>query len=191
MPIDHWRLLEWMVEREESESSRPTMFGTEFIQWAAQLTGAEASSWDEVARTAAHLKRIGYIAWRYMPTPNVDRPEPPLEFVDSAFLQRVQEIHVTGAGHRALADRRADLGPRISISNSTVGQLALRDIQNIDIFVVLDAMERSLSTIDATDEEKEQARSAIQRMREAGSLAATTAVGSVLGAALRQALGLP
>lgn len=192
MPVDHWELLSWMAERERNEPSRPTMFGTEFLQQAAGLAGDDGLPWDAVARAAGHLKRLGYIGWRYIPAPNVDRPEPPLEFVDSAFLQRVQEVHVTAEGHAAVASRqKADPGTRINIVNSTVGQVALGDIKNIDIFVILDAMERSLTALDASPEEKEQARTAIQRMRDAGSSVGTSAAGTVLGAALRQALGLP
>jgi hypothetical protein len=192
MPVDQWELLGWMAQRESNEPSRPTVFGTEFLQQAAGLAGTDALAWDAVARTAAHLRRLRYVDWRYIPTPNVDQPEPPLEFVDSAFIQRVQEIHVTAEGHAALASRqKASTGAQISIVNSTVGQVALGDIKNIDIFVILDAMERSLATVDASPEEKEQARTAIQRMRDAGGTVATSAAGTVLGAALRQALGLP
>jgi len=194
MPVDSWELLEWMSARESREPSRPTMFGSEFLDHAAQagLAGNDDLAWDAIARTAAHLKRLRYISWSYVPHPNVDRPEPPLEFVDSAFLQRVQEIHVTAEGHTALTSRqKADTGAQINIVNSTVGQVALGDIKNIDIFVVLDAMERSLETVEASPEEKEQARSAIQRMRDAGGAVATSTTATVLAAALRHALNLP
>jgi hypothetical protein len=192
MPVDRWELLAWMADREDNEPGMPTLFGTNFLQQAAGLAGDDGLSWDAVARSAAHLKRIGQIDWVYMPTANVDRPEPPLEFVDSAFLQRVQGIHVTDKGHAALATRqKTHNGPQINIVNSTVGQLALGDITNIDIFVILDAMERSLETVEGSAEEKEQARGAIQRMRDAGGTVASAAAGSVLAAALRQAFGLP
>jgi hypothetical protein len=192
MPVDRWGLLEWMADREENEPGVPTLFGTNFLQQAAGLAGDDGLPWEAVARSAAHLKRLGHIDWRYMPVPNVDRPEPPLEFVDSSFLQRVQEIHVTDKGHAALAARqKSDSGPQINIVNSTVGQVALGNIQNIDIFVILDAMERSLATVEATPEEKDEARGAIQRMRDAGGTVATSAAGSVLASALRHALGLP
>lgn len=192
MPVDHWELLAWMAEREDNEPGLPTLFGTNFLQQAAGLAGEDALSWDAVARSAAHLKRIGQIDWVYIPTANVDRPEPPLEFVDSAFLQRVQGIHVTDKGHTALASRqKTNTGAQINIVNSTVGQVAFGDIKNIDIFVVLDAMERSLASVDASPEEKDEARTAIQRMRNAGGTVATSAAGSVLAAALRQAIGLP
>ena len=191
MPVDRWELLAWMAGREDNEPGRPTLFGTEFLQQTADLAGGDGLPWDAVARSAAHLKRLGQIDWRYIPTPTVDRAEPPLEFVDSAFLQRVQEIHVTDKGHAALASRERGSGTQITISNSTVGQLVLGDITNVDIFVILDAMEQSLGVVDASLEQREEARSAIQRMREAGSTVAGSAAGSVLGAALRQALGLP
>jgi hypothetical protein len=93
----------------------------QLLQQAAGLAGDDGLSWDAVARSAAHLKRLGHIDWSYIPTPNVDRPEPPLEFVDSAFLQRVQGIRVTDKGHAALATRqKADSGTQINIVNSTV-----------------------------------------------------------------------
>jgi hypothetical protein len=190
MPLDHWQLLAWMAEREEREPGMPTLFGTNFLQGAAGLAGGDGLPWDAVARCAAHLKRLGQIDWRYLPTPG-DRPEPPLEFIDSGFLQRVQGIHVTDRGHAALASRQQRHPTQINIVNSTVGQVALGDIQNIDIFVVLDAMERSLADLDASAEDKQEARSAIARMRQAGGAVAGSAASSVLAAALRQALGLP
>ncbi len=148
--------------------------------------------WDTVARSAAHLKRLGHIDWRYVPTPNVDRQEPPLEFVDSSFLQRVQEIHVTDKGHAALAARQKDdRGTQITVSNSTVGQLALGDIMNVDIFVILDRVEKALETLDITAVEEEEARTVIRRMRDAGATITTSAIGNILSAAVRQALGLP
>jgi hypothetical protein len=194
MPVDPWNLLAWMADRESREPGAPTMFGTQFIQQAqaAGLATGDDLAMESIARAASHLKRLGYIGWSYIPTPNVDRQEPPLDFVDSAFIQRVQEIHVTDKGHTALAARgREFVGTQINISNSTVGQLALGDITNIDLFVILDATERALESLDVTIEEKEEARSVIQRMRQASGTVASSAISSVLGAALRQALGLP
>lgn len=192
MPVDRWELLAWMADREDNEPGQPTLFGTEFLQQAAGLAGNDSLAWDAVARSAAHLKRLGHIDWRYIPTPNVDRPEPPLEFVDSMFLQRVQGVHVTDKGHAALAARKSESrAPQITISNSTVGQLALGDITNVDLFVILDATERALETLDVTPAEKDEARTVLRRMRDAGATATTSAVGNVLAAALRQALGLP
>jgi hypothetical protein len=194
MPIDSWELLGWMVDRESREPGAPTMFGTQFVQQAqaAGLATGDDLAMESIARAAAHLKRLGYLGWSYVPTPNVDRPEPRLEFVDSAFIQRVQEIHVTDKGHSAMAAREKDfVGTQINITNSTVGQLALGDIGNIDLMVILDATEKALDKLDATTKEKDEARGVIQRMRDAGGTVASSAISSVLGAALRQALGLP
>jgi hypothetical protein len=100
VPVDRWEHLGWMAERKDNEPGAPTMFGTTFLQQAAGLAGDDGLAWDAVARTAAHLKRLGHIDWSYIPKPNVDRSEPRLEFVDSSFLQRVQEIHVTDRATR-------------------------------------------------------------------------------------------
>ncbi len=80
---------------------------------------------------------------------------------------------------------------QINIVNSTVGQLALRDISNVNISVILDAIERSLDDLDAPQETKEEARGVIRRMRETGTSVATSAAGGVLAAAVRHSLGLP
>jgi hypothetical protein len=194
MPVDPWELLGWMADRESREPGALTMFGTQFVQQgqAAGLATGDDLAMESIARAAAHLKRLGHIDWSYVPTPNVDRPEPRLEFVDSAFIQRVQEIHVTDKGHSALAARGRDfVGTQINITNSTVGQLALGDIANIDLMVILDATEKALDKLDATTEQKDEARNVIRRMRDAGGTVASSTVSSVLGAALRNALGLP
>lgn len=192
MAVDPWALLAWMVEREQNEPGSPTLWGTQFLQQAEQLATEERVAWDAIANAAVHLKRLGYIAWTYKPVQNVDPPEPPLQFINGSFLQRVHDIHVTDRGHTAVVSRqKVDPGTQINIINSTVGQLALGDIQNIDIFVLLDAMERSLDQIHASPEDKETARTTLERMRDAAGNVANSAASSVLAAALRQALGLP
>jgi len=190
--VDRWELLGWMADREDNEPGASTIFGTEFLNRAARdLAPDEPHSYDAVARAAAHLKQVGHIDWTYIPVPNVDPPEPRTEFINNSFIQRVNGIHVTDKGQVAIESRRARQSPtQINITNSTVGQLALGDIANLDIFVLLDAMERSLDAVDAPPAEKEAARGVLARMREAGEGVAVSAAGSVLSAALRQALGL-
>lgn len=134
---------------------------------------------------------MGHIEWTYIPVPNVDRPEPRPDSIDNSFIQRVHDIHVTDKRQAAIESRRARRSPtQINITNSTVGQLALGDIANLDIFVILEAMERSLDSVDAPPAEREAARGALAKMREAGEGVAMSAAGSVLSAALRQAFGL-
>jgi hypothetical protein len=60
-----------------------------------------------------------------------------------------------------------------------------------DIIVVLDAMERSLDTVEGPAAEKEEARSVLGRMPKAGGGLAGSSVSSVLADASRQALDLP
>jgi hypothetical protein len=193
MAVDRWDLLEWMVDREDRESGTPTIYGAEFLNRAAHdLAPGEPGSADAVARSAAHLKRVNHIDWTYIPVPNVDSPEPRPEFINNSFIQRVHGIHVTGPGLFAVELRRTQRSPtQINITNSSIGQLALRDISNLNIFVILEEMGRALDSVEAAPAEKEAARSALARMREAGATVATSAAGSVLSAALRHALGLP
>jgi hypothetical protein len=114
-----------------------------------------------------------------------------LHLFNDGDMQRVRGIVVTEPGHTALAARQKPSPTyQINITESTVGQLALRDIANIDLFVILDAAEQCLDTIDAPQETKEEARSALQRMREAGASIATGAAGSLVATAVRQAIGL-
>ena len=107
MAVDPWDLLAWMADRERREPGALTIFGTQLLQQAQAdgLAKGDDLAMDSIAGAAVHLKRLGYISWRYVPVPNVDRPEPPPEFIDSGFIQRVQEIHVTDKGHTALVNR--------------------------------------------------------------------------------------
>ena len=61
---------------------------------------------------------------------------------------------------------------------------------NIDLFVILDAAERSLDQLDARADVKAEARTALQRMKAAGASVATATVTEVLAAAVRKAIGL-
>ena len=191
MPVDRWELLRWMADREDSEPGMPAITGLDLARYTAGFADGDGLPWEAVAKAAAHLEQAGYITWIFNPGPN-GPSKPPTQFFDSTALQRTTEVSVTAAGRTALVERTSSTaGPQINIVNSTVGQVALGDIKNIDVYVILDAMERSLGMVDASPEEMEEARSAIQRMREAGGTIAGSAAGSVLGAALRQALGLP
>ncbi len=79
----------------------------------------------------------------------------------------------------------------MNIVNSTVGQIALGDIRNIDVFVILKAAEQALEQLEAPDDAKSEARTALRRMRDAGASVISTTAGEVLAAAVRHALGLP
>jgi hypothetical protein len=191
MPIDKWELLSWLVQREENEPSAPTVYGSMLVERAGTLNKGEDDRFQAVARAAGQLKRLGYIEWVYqgnMPSEAEPRPED----IDQAAIQRTRDIVVTDLGHTALEQRSAPASaPQINISNSVVGQLALGNISNIDILILLDAMERSLDKVEGSADEKAEARSVLRRMRDAGGSVANSTVSAILAAALRQALGLP
>jgi len=190
MPVDHMKLLAWIADRENAYPGS-WLDGTALMQQASGLAGSEGLPQDAVARAAARLRKLGLIDWDYSLWPN-ERQEPPPEFIDQQLLQRTRNIIVTGHGHEALAARSTKAGAtQVNIVNSTVGQLALGDIRNIDVFMILDAAEQALERIDAPADAKAEARSAIRRMRDAGASLISATAREVLAAAVRQALGLP
>lgn len=191
MPVDHHVLVAWMAEREDLEPGLP-LDGSMLMQRASGFAGSDGLPWPAVARAAGQLRGLGWIDWHYNLWPN-ETSEPRAEFIDENTLQRAINIVVTGAGLSAVAARKQASAPatQVNIVNSTVGQLALRDINSVDISVILDAIERSLDDLDAPYETKEEARGVIGKMREASASIATSAAGGVLAAAVRHSIGLP
>jgi hypothetical protein len=190
MAVDRFALLEWLVEREDNEPG-VELGGPEIMMRAGHLNRGDQYAQAGVARAAAELERVQWIDWRYEIWPD-RRPEPSLHLFNDQDMQRVRGIIVTGTGHAARATRKPQVPTQqINIIQSTVGQVALGDISNIDLFVILQAAEQQLETIDAPEKAKEEARSVLRWMRETGAEIATSAAGSVLATAVRQALGLP
>lgn len=190
MPVDHMELLAWIADREDAFPGS-WLDGTSLMQQASGLARRDGLPWDAVARAAARLRRLGLLDWDYSLWPN-ESQEPRPEFIDQQLLQRTRNIIVSGRGHEALAARgRKAVPTQVNIVNSTVAQLALGDIRNIDVFVILDAAERALEQIDAPEEAKSEARGVIRRMRDVGVSAISATTREVLAAAVRQALGLP
>ncbi len=179
-----------MAERESVCPGSP-LDGTTLIQEASGFAGNDGLPWDAVAKPAARLRKLELIDWDYTLWPN-ESAEPRPELLDYQTLQRTRNVTVTGKGHEALAARGAVRAPaQVNVINSIVGQLALGDIQNIDVFVILEAAERALEQVDAPEPAKAEARSVLRRMREAGASAITATAREVLAAAVRQSLGLP
>jgi hypothetical protein len=190
VPVDRFALLEWLVEREDAEPGTE-LGGPEIMTRAGHLNQGDQYPWMAIARAAAELKRLRWLDWRIEIYPG-HQQDVPLHLFNDQDMQRVRGIMVTELGHSVLVARRKPAPTQqINIIQSTVGQLALGDIANIDLFVILDAAERCLDTIEVPAEVKEEARGAIRRMRDAGASIVTSAAGSVLATAVRQALGLP
>jgi hypothetical protein len=182
-------LLAWIAGREEDYPGS-SLTGAQLMQDTAGLAGDDGLPWEAVAKAAGRLRKRGYLDWEYVLWP-AETEEPKPEFIDYQNLQRTREITVSGAGLQALAAREAKTAAtQVNIVNSTVGQLALGDIRNIDVFVILEAADRALEQIDAPAEAKAEARGVIRRMREAGASVISSAASEVLAAAVRQALGL-
>lgn len=159
------------------------------MQEASGLAGSDGTPWDAIARAAGRLRKLGLVDWEYMFWPN-ESHEPKPELIDGMLLQRTRNILVAGLGHQALAARARSSIPQVNIVNSTVGQLALADIRNIDVFVILDAAAKALDETDAPEEVKSEARTALRRMRDVGTSVLSSAASEALAAAMRQALGL-
>lgn len=189
MPVDHMELLAWIAEREDIFPGTP-LDGMTLMQQASGLAGSDGLPWDAVARAAGRLRKLDLIGWDYMLWPD-EAQEPRPDLIDQRLLQRTRDIIVTGHGHQALAARTKAAATQVNIVNSIVGQIALGDIRNIDVFVILDAAERALEQLDAPGDAKSEARTALRRMRDAGASVISTTAGEVLAAAVRHALGLP
>ena len=191
MPIDHHALIAWIVEREQDEPGS-ALDGSTLMKRTGSIAMDSERPWEELARAAGQLRRLGWIDWHYSLYPG-ESSEPRADFIDQAKLQQTHDIVATTEGLTAVAARKqaAVATTQINIVNSTVGQLALRDISNVDISVILDAIEGSLDGLNAPAESKEEARSVIRQMRDTGASVATSAAGSVLAAAVRHSLGLP
>ena len=106
--------------------------------------------------------------------------------MDQQYVQRVRDIMLTGAGYAALKDRAAT-EPANTIN---IGQLALGNITNVDVFVILDAADRLLDQLEAPTEVKDEARGILQRMRSAGQTVASGAAIELLARAVSKAIGL-
>jgi hypothetical protein len=191
MAFDHHALLAALVEREQSEPAT-VLDGSSLMQRFGPLAEDNARAWEVMARAAGQLRRLGWIDWRYMLWPTDEGREPDPQFINQQNIQKVRDIVVNERGLAAYASRRQTqmATTQINVVNSTVGQLALGDIHNVTMTAILDAVDRAIDTVDATPEAKQEARTVVQRMRDAaGSVVSSTASG-VLEAALRHSLGL-
>jgi hypothetical protein len=138
MPVDPMELLAWIAER-ETDYPGAWLNGTLLMQETSGLAGDDGLPWEAVANAAARLRKRGYLDWDYDLWLG-ESQEPLPDVIDQQNFQRTRNITVSGAGFQALATREAKTAStQLKIVNSTVGQVALGDISNIDVFVILDA----------------------------------------------------
>jgi hypothetical protein len=193
MAFDHFALLALLVEHDEQEPGNP-LSGSNLLQsFGARADPEGPRAWELVTRAAVQLRRLGWIDWQFMLWPQDGGKEPDLFLVDQQKIQQAQDILITEKGLAAHASRKQSevITTQINITNSTVGQLALRDIHNVTISTVLETIEAAIDTVDATPQAKAEARSVLARLRDGATSFAGSAAGSVIEAALRQSLGFP
>lgn len=184
------KLLAWIAER-ETDFPGSSLDGSSLMQQTSGLAGDDGLPWEAVAKAATRLRKRGHVDWTYDLWPN-ESQEPPSESIDYMNFQRTRNITISGSGLQTLAALEAKAAShQLNIVNSFVGQIALGDITNIDLFVILDAADQALDQLDAPQEVKAEARGVIQRMRAVGTSVASGAVAEILAAAVRKALGLP
>jgi hypothetical protein len=175
-------LLSYIVALSDSENHGVLNTGEGLVRQllAEGVINHDESDYTALVRMLWSLKDEGSLAF-------VDwtadmRGNRPLSYND--LVNGAAQIEVTGPGRVASGISR----PNVSIS---ANQLALGDILNVDMNVVIPEIERRIDSIDATDETKKEAKSRLRRLAGTAADVGTGAAGEVLAAALRQYGGLP
>jgi hypothetical protein len=186
VPVDPMKLLEWIAERERDFPGAP-LNGETLMRETSGLAGDDSVPWEAVAKAAARLRKRGHLDWDYTLWPN-ESHEPRPEDIDYQNFQRTREITVSGTGLQALAAAQTKT-PSHQV-NVAIGQLALGDITNFDVLVIVDAAEQALDQLDAPADVKAEARTMLQRMRSAGKEVASSAAAELVAAAFLKVFGL-
>lgn len=187
MPLDRMALLAWMVARERDEPGT-SINGRDLMPRGSALCADDPMPWVAVARASGELYRLGCLTWRYVLYPG-ESTVPPPHLINDRTFQQAEDVMVTASGYGMIAAvHPAGPGTQITISG---GQIAFGNIQNIDVYFLLAAAETETAQMDAPDDVKDEARGILRKMREAGTSVGSSAAGSVVAAAIRQALGLP
>jgi hypothetical protein len=187
--IDKFVMLEFLAAREEAQPGSYPSGGTLFRE-AAHLEPQPTLVMNNITRVLADLRRLGWIEWVFHPWPR-DEVEPQPHSLTEGNMQQVHEISISDRGHQTLAGRReSHAGMQINFTNSTVGQLALGDINNVDLTTILLGAERQLDAVKASEEEKDRVRQTLHKLRDTGQALAVGASSELLATVLRKALGL-
>jgi hypothetical protein len=176
-------LLAWFhrVEDDRIRASHAFLNGANLIQTAIQDDLIEAQDTDGFAHLIIEMHSdglIGFTAFDSGPRRFGSNP--------SYDIQQAIDFRSTPAGRHWLAAS----GPTISVTNSQIGQLAGGDITNINIVQLLEAALIQIDELDAPEEERDAARSLLQRMLDGTSgMAASTGAG-VAAQAIAKVLGI-
>lgn len=183
--MDRFKLLEWLIDRERQ--SAPPADGPALL---SELRLADKRE-DEVARVVGELLQHGWVRAEWVRWPGQDRePNPAAMTVND--LQRYRNLQVTEGGYAMERNRKPQTaGPTFNISDSTIGQLAGGDINNLTIDKFLLAVAEAIDRTPGSDEERREAHAMLGRAREAVLGIGSGAAGGVLAAAIKSVLGIP
>jgi hypothetical protein len=95
-------------------------------------------------------------------------------------VAETRDIRVTPQGRLA--------APGSSRPSVTIGQFALGNISNVDLTVLLSAVEQQIEASDADEDVKEEARGKLHALRDLAEKTGTGAGGELIGSALANAL---
>jgi hypothetical protein len=134
--------------------------------------------YDELARMLLALREEGSVSFKNW-TADTRGPYRSPGYND--FLQ-AGTIEVTGPGRMAA---------QLSRPSVTIGQLALGNVANVDMTVLLPELESRIDAADEQDDTKAEAKSGLRRVASTAAEVGTGAAGDLLAAVLKQYGGLP
>jgi hypothetical protein len=106
-------------------------------------------------------------------------------------MHRYRNFQVTEGGYAVERNRKPQtVGPTFNISDSTIGQLAGGDINNLTIDKLLLAVTEAIDRTPGSDEERREAHAMLGKAREAVLGIGSGAAGGVLAAAIKSVLGI-
>ena len=180
-------VLRWLIEVEDGPEAHALYSGGTLLQLASRLgrVDSEATGWNALAGRVAALKADGSVRYTYDKLPG-EPGEPPAPVFSHTNLQRCREISVTSAGRMAARDDR----PTISITGSTVRNVAGRDITEVNVTGLFEQWEAAIDEVDASPAAKEEAKGRLRQAKELLLDAGSGATGGVIAQALSHMAGL-
>jgi hypothetical protein len=174
-------LLVWLVSVEDSEHASRLTSGKDLYDFALAEGKVEWSESDFAGfnRLFFALRDDGAVTFRDYRVQSSGRPLGDI-FSNPYMDVAERDIRVTSQGRIA-----AQGSSRPSV---TIGQFALGNISNVDLTVLLSAVEQQVEASDADEKVKEEARGKLHALRDLAEKTGTGAGGELIGSALATAL---
>jgi hypothetical protein len=186
MTVDHLVLLDWIAARERREGSE--LDGSMLLSEAHPLAGDDIEPWAALAHAFDLLCKMNVLVWR---PGSGDEKRSISGSIDQAALGALKGIRVNSTGHLLCNASKSPQQIQVNIFNSSsVGQLGMGDNTVGDVRVLLAAAQEELERLDADDDLKAEAREKLGRLQETAATIGTSAVASLITAALQSAIGL-